>query len=516
MAALGSAARELARRVSGGRVELRPDPLRCRLRFRGLTSSDEHSIDLTFSFTVAALDQPAERQMLAETFLSDRDAVTAEDVAAHFSAALREAAARMVESQNAEHWLGDSDRAPIIEALRAAAGPVAFASGVELFPPFELSVESPTVQREKLETMQRKLTERRAAGQAEHVQRAAELLRQFQSLRDAAPPGLSPGKILEQVSPADRGNMLETLLLASSSSQGEQTLWAVAGPNLVRIDARTAPPRCELIPLPGDLGPLRSVQPAGDGSEQLLIGAQSGVMTVDPQKPGEATRYVDRDITSPLGFNSVVRAGEMIWATHGEAGVVAWNAGDGDKPAFKIPPQNSAEGPRNAIALDDARILYSAGGAVFSADAGGTCTGVFASTGTVIYIAVEPDQVQIVRADGTIDSLDRLTLQRVTSARHCGEITAAAPLPWLGTTRLLLATADGPVCCVGSDDPLVTQYASPHRGLRAVAAAADLIAGLSADRQRIVLWKSWDGRQPAAEIHIGSIARHRAADVCFA
>jgi len=52
--------------------------------------------------------------------------------------------------------------------------------------------------------------------------------------------------------------------------------------------------------------------------------------------------------------------------------------------------------------------------------------------------------------------------------------------------------------------------------MRAVAACGDLVAGLSADRQRIVVWKSWDGRQVAGEIHIGTIARHRAADVCFA
>jgi len=62
----------------------------------------------------------------------------------------------------------------------------------------------------------------------------------------------------------------------------------------------------------------------------------------------------------------------------------------------------------------------------------------------------------------------------------------------------------------------VTQYASPHRGLRAVAAAADTVAGVSGDRQRLILWKSWDGRKPFAEIHLANVARHRVADICFA
>jgi hypothetical protein len=176
----------------------------------------------------------------------------------------------------------------------------------------------------------------------------------------------------------------------------------------------------------------------------------------------------------------------------------------------------STSGPRNAAALDSRRILYSAGGTVFIADDSGTSGVVSASTATVVFIAVEEDVVQIVRADGTVDRLDATSLGRIGSDRRCGEITAAAPLPWLGTTRLLLATSDGPICCIGRDDPLVTQYVSPHRGLRAIAATNDTIAGLSADRQRIVLWKSWDGRQMAGEIHIANIARHRAADVCFA
>lgn len=547
-----SGGRELARRV-GSTIELRADALRCRLRLRGFIASDSHEIDLTFSFSVMALDQPAERQMLAETFLDGDDSVTAEEVAEHFSPQLRDAAMQVISAQPAEHWINEANRAVIVDALREEGNSVAFACGVELLPPFELTVESPTLAREKIEVMQRRLTERRTAGQAEHVQKAAELLKQFQSLRDSAPAGLSPGKILEQVSPADRGNMLETLLLASSSGCTNM-LWAVAGPNLVRIDPRSSPPRCEMIPLPGDLGPLRSVQcDVVVTTKKLLVGAQTGVVVVDPENPADVQRYADREVTSAMGFNAVAVAGDMIWATHGEAGTVGWMLDQFDKPAYTLRPQASASspqptqpppiptaagnvsivtsmrgpgssgnysastsGPRNAVALDNRRVLYSAGGTVFVADDSGTSGVASASTATVVYIAVADDLIQIVRADGTVDRLDATSLQRIGSDRRCGEVTAAGPLPWLGTTRLLLASNDGPIYCIGRDDPLVTQYVSPHRGIRALAATNDAIAGLSADRQRIVLWKSWDGRQQSGEIHIANIARHRAADVCFA
>src|SRR5688572_8284985 len=333
--------RDIARRVEGGATQVRTSPLRSRLRLSALTTADDHALELTFTCGIAALDNPVERQMLSEAFLSDRDCVSADDVMAHFTAALRDAAARAIAKQQAEHWLDESSRAELIDALRNAAKPVAFNCGVELMPPFELSVESPTVQREKLESMQRKLAERRAAGQVEHVQRAAELLKQFQSLRDTT-PGLSPGQILDRVNPADRGSMLETLLLATSSAQGEQPLWAAAGPSLVRVDPRAETPTMKTIPLPSDLGPLRSVQPGElEGRRGLLIGAQTGVMWLDPQQPAEARKFADRAVTSPMGFNSVVATGNMIFATHGEAGLVAWrtDSGDSDAPAFTVRPQ---------------------------------------------------------------------------------------------------------------------------------------------------------------------------------
>jgi hypothetical protein len=513
--------RELARRV-GGRVEVRADPLRSRLRLRGLTSSDEHEVEITFAFSVIALAESAERQMLAETFLSDRDVIVADDVASHFLPALREAASRQVATRPAEQWLDESNRAGLVEVLRSAAKPVAFVSGVELVSPFELSVESPTLQREKLQAMQRRLVERRAAGQAEHVQRAAELLKQFQSLRSAAPQ-LSPGKILEQISPADRGNMLQTLLLASGdgTSRGTQSLWTVAGPNLVRIDLRTSPPRCEITPLPTDLGPLRSVQSATidgaiDAGRRLLIGAQGGVIVLDPLDPNSPQQYADREITSPLGFNSAAATSDMIWATHGDAGVVAWRLDDAVKPAITLRPERDSGGAKNCIALDEHRVLYSVGGNALISQADGSASSIASSAAAIIHIAVASDAIALIHSDGAIHYLDRETLQSIRIEKRAGESTAAGTLPWLGDTRLLLATADGPICCVGGDDPLVTQYVSAHRGLRAIAATSDLIAGISGDRQRIIFWKSWDGRQPAGEIHIGNLARHRAADIAFA
>jgi hypothetical protein len=238
------------------------------------------------------------------------------------------------------------------------------------------------------------------------------------------------------------------------------------------------------------------------------------VLVVDPNRPADAIQLRDPQITSQLGFNSVARAGDLVWASHSEAGVAAWRIAEPDAPVKTV---RDAVGARNLVALDDSRVIYSCNVGTFVEDAGAqTITpGVNDSSSAVVFIHAEGEGVTLVHSSGDIERLDRKTLERVSMLRRTGELARGGVLPWLGSTRLLLATCDGPVVCLGEDDPLVTQYTSAHRGLRAVAACADVVAALSADRQRIVLWNSWAGDAPLAEVHVAGIARHRCADICF-
>jgi hypothetical protein len=121
----------------------------------------------------------------------------------------------------------------------------------------------------------------------------------------------------------------------------------------------------------------------------------------------------------------------------------------------------------------------------------------------------------VVYADSTVARLSCATRQVLDRQRRAGRVCAAGALPWLDTVRLLLVDADGPIDCVGFEDPLITQYVSPHRGLRVVTASPEFVAAISSDRQRVILWQSWDGRAPHAEVHVTGVARHRVADVEF-
>src|SRR5207249_3231511 len=155
----------------------------------------------------------------------------------------------------------------------------------------QLDLSSPSLELSRLEQVARARAEERAAGQVQHVQRAAELLKHFNELRAAA-PDLPAGKLLEQLAPSERGMTLQPLRLASAQ-HGTATLWAVAGPSLVKIDPRASgSPNVQLISVTSVLGPLRSIQPAQiSGKDVLLIGARSGVIRFDPKAPDEPVIY---------------------------------------------------------------------------------------------------------------------------------------------------------------------------------------------------------------------------------
>lgn len=545
---------ELARR-EGSAVAVRAQPLRVRWELNGLSTSDQNDLRCTIVASLQAVDNALDRRMFAEVLLAWRNVVTDQDLSAHFAPALQAAASKIAAQSTAGSWVegeGTARRA-MIEAIVAAARPVAFACGVELLAPFDIEFQSLSYQQQRLRTMQQSMLEQRAAAELEQMQRAAYLLREFQELRKAAPE-LSAGRVLEQVSPADRGSMLRTLLMAGAQEQHKPSLWAVAGPYLVRIDPAQRSARPELTALPPTLGPLRSVQSADrDGQTILLVGAQSGVMVVRPDALAEPELYRVPGIESRLGFNQAVfiASSRSIFATHGEAGVVCWDADHSESPRAVLPPtrfgervgaasQSSATaklamsmnsdssgarggpgaapaGPRNLAALPDGSVLFSVGHRLFRWD-GATLHPVPSDlTDEIVAIAAnDVHSLIVVFENGTIRLIHRESPSRELETQRRGvRVRTAAALPWLDGMRLLLATDGGPVQCIGLEDGLVTEYLSPYRSLLMVCGSAASVAAVSPDRQRLITWDSWDGRQPTAELYLTGLTRHRIADVDF-
>jgi hypothetical protein len=243
-----------------------------------------------------------------------------------------------------------------------------------------------------------------------------------------------------------------------------------------------------------------------------------------------------------LGFSRAIIWHNALWACHGDAGIVSWELNQTTKPKMALrpvqlnglnpppalpppplaPPSHASiqssrlQSVRHLNVLDETRLIFSMGQRLFTMDREQNITPMEIEPRSEI-VAVIPDnrRIFVVHENGTICVRDRSTLATISEDPRGTRITTVGVLPWLGSIRLLLAGEDGPIQCVGFDDQLVTQYASPHRSVRQVAGAADLVAAVSADRQRLILWSSWDGRRPIADVSIAAVAKHRIADIDF-
>jgi hypothetical protein len=510
---------DLARWVTDGKdatsvtwLELSATPVRLRWAFDDLVATDGHRLSVAFSASVAAVDEPTERQLLTEVFLpAGQTRVTAQAVVDHLAPSLRSAAATVAGRSPAADAVADAGRAMWVDTLKQAGHATAFACGLELLAPLDVEVTSPTLQRERLEQMQRTAAERRSADQVGHFARAAELLKQWDGLAKSV-PSITPGKVLQQLSPGDRGAMLDTLMMASGGAADPPALWAVAGPYLVRTDVSVDNPTPELIPLPTTAGPLRSVR-CEDG--RLLVGARNGLLVVDPTRPDRVQVYVYPALTSDHGFTAATLDGNRLRAVHRDGGVVTWAVGATDAPAVVLSPAELGGNPLFPVRRSDGTTAFAVGNRVLKLDAAGHVTPVHTATSAVVAVLAAVDHLIVAAEDGTVTLLNAATLDPVADTRPAGRICGAALLPWFNTYRLLLATADGPVACVGLEDQLSTTFAGGPVGVRTVCASAARVAALPPDRQRIVVWNAWDGRRPAAELHVAAVARHRVADVAF-
>jgi hypothetical protein len=505
---------EFARRTETG-IEIRPGAVRLRWDLTELATSDGHLARGVFTSSTRALPEPNELKMLDEALLGSRSVVTLADVVAHFAEAISAAARKHARGVDAQTLLGDQGKQALTAALTHAAGAVAFSCGIEILPPAQVDLDCPTLQRQRFEEMERQSAQRRAADQVNCLRRSAELFGQFEAIRAAAPE-LSPGRVLSRIAGTDQADVFRAAVLASLDKHLGAKLWAVAGNNLVRIDGGEST-RPEILDVSQDLGPLRSVR--GDGAGGLLLGCRAGVLRVNPASPADAAKYRDAETTSQLGFNAAAILGDCIWAAHGEAGLVCWNLDQPDKPRIAIRPGSSkiaGFAPRNLARFDSNRLILSSGRQMIAASQDGSLTPLAPlADADLVAIHPQPGRILTAHADGQICSWNADELKLECKQRRAGRINAAAVLPWLGDARLLLATQDGPVICLGPDDELLTQYSSPYQGLRIAAAAADAVAAVTSDRQRVILWHSWDGRRPYADLYLYGLTKHRIGDIAF-
>lgn len=499
---------------------MHPDPLLVGWNLDGLVAADGHVVHCDFRARIRAVATPTEQRMLAETLMGSRQRVTVDEARAHFQEALRGAAARLVATAPAADWLtgntpppqpspgvpGDGVRAhgsPLQDALITAANALAFTSGVEILPPFELVVDSPSVTNARIEARQQQAIE-------QITRRRAEIMQAVLAAGDD-PAALPP--IPDATDEQAYHQHMTALLDVQAMRHPRATLHAIAGQMLLSIDVAAGEigqPR--QLALPDVVGAFRSINAVPrDPTPHLLLGGQRGLLLMHPDFPSQAAAYVDPTLASQMGFNDALLLRGHLWATHSQAGLVCWAIDHPDQPVRTIPIAELAASPRHLTILDD-RLLFSVGAALYTLAADAAPARIADLPAPPLAMERHNGRVCILRSDGALEQRDPRTLDVLNvqpavagdathgTILHCMNQPLGAVMGESGTIELR----------GGSTEPLRT-YRSGHRNVRLLRATAAYIAALSADRTRVVLW-SIRQAQPLADLHLGAVARHRVAD----
>jgi hypothetical protein len=482
---------ELARRTQTG-AAYRHEPLRLTLVVGPVVARDGHSVSANVSLSLRLVDREADLELFREQLLTS-DTVTIDSVRQRLTPPLATSFREFAQQHDASQCLGQ--RSTIAQLLFQRANEIGFACGLEFLPPVEADVHCPSLDAERA-------AEQLARQQAGRLGQAAEVLERLRSLGGAA-----------QLRPDEQATLLELLL----RNQKPCTARIVAGANLLACDPATG--STVKIELPSDIGPLRSVRHfAQGGVSRTLVGGQRGVAVLfdragdsAPQNGDQSAVYLTQT-ANERGFNSVaIDAGSRtIIAAHGELGLVRWNVDD----AQALAPVAVEGAPRFLTPIDE-RMLFAVGSDLMVVDAGAARV-TLRGNAPILGVLNFSDCIVVVRDDGTVEQLDRGTLQVRHRFDRSTKLTAAAAMEVEGLQALLLAGESGPVECVSLAGQPLLELHSPHRGLRMLAVCGGQVAAVSADRQHLVIWDGWKPDAPARSVNIVARAGHRAADICCA
>jgi hypothetical protein len=219
--------------------------------------------------------------------------------------------------------------------------------------------------------------------------------------------------------------------------------------------------------------------------------------------------------SAQTGYNAVAfdPDARLLAATHSETGFVAWSLDTPDTPARTLSPGEAslAAGLRGIVTLQDRRFAAASGGAVVVIEESGARV-LARRESPVLLLESNGRQLLAIHADGFVARWELPTLASIPSRPLHQAIHAAATLPWLGESRVMVVDRGGSIDCCGLDDDAVVRFGGQTRGVAFVAAGEGAVVAISADRSAASIWRPWQPGKPIAELHTFGLLRHRVAD----
>ncbi len=384
------------------------------------------------------------------------------------------------------------------------------------------------------------LRERQALNEMTAAARAAEghaasLLATFEDILRKNPQ-VPPGRLLAALPEADQKPTLLKLHEAAFDKDHDRLLVA-AGSQVLDWSQRSTATIAEVTDSLGSIRRLRVVML--DDQATVLAGTRYGLSVWPGDDPDDAVGHLPHldDSTSASGFGAIDACSTPY---EGEPADWFWLGRTGEGVSGVWCRRRSAAAPLRirdlslktlglssvkAIAALPKGSVLAAGGRTLvrvKADDHDAVEHVDAEGDTVALLRRPSGGVLAVLADGSVKCLvldppeeDAIAICPTGGASFSGPVVSACVVPWLGDVRIAGLLRDGGIEVVGLDDSVRLSYACDHGELVELSAGVGRLAAVTADRQRLVIWRLDQPDRPMVDEHLIAETRTRLSDVAF-
>lgn len=503
-----------------------------------LTSSDGYICSATLMARVSVVAERSELLSFRNAVMGSRRRVRIADLEQYLRWPVRQALVGFAEHLKAHELADGAAVGELRAALKEKLGPICFASGLVESEPARVTFSSAGLVHTRAEA-ERAVIARQALASKEGLQAAVRasreahlshlqtVLERLQELAERSPE-VALSDLVRSFAEQERAQIYESLWKLLPPRERTRWLVGAAGQELLFYEpapARRGDQPVRRVQLIGPAGALRSLALADDGplGQVLLVGAARGVyvLLADAEAPME-THVFDETVGELRGgVNCAALTEDHVYATHSEVGLVRWcRHAPGQMRRLleeltreahvvrhvQVQGENlwlSTDDKVVCVPLDDpvaGRAVLRTVGRGYVASLQATPEGIYAGTddgGVLFWPGDKVDEPETIVAgrDEPIESV------------HCRLLG--------GVDRLIFCDMSDAVKTRIVGDTFECRYAVTGTGVRRCVVAEDLLAGISANRDKVFLWQPDKPDAPAATLQISRLTDHTVQDICL-
>ncbi len=499
-----------------------------------VTSSDRFQATATVDLQVTAVPERGEMQGFRKEILGSNRQADSEVLARYLRSAVRQGLTRCSEQRTMQALVDSKDRRAIAKAIAEAAAGPCFEAGLVADPSPDVRFESSTfrqVRRSQEQTAQkhqeqaakRQLEQAIESAQHAHLQHLEALLDKLQTV-SAKSPDVELSDAIRTFSESQRGEIYEALFATSTDKKETQWIVVAAGNELLFYDPASAQSPARRVPLSGEVGAVRSVLSirSTDGGLRLMAGAARGVYEIETDgEAASSTFSLGNDVEVRGGVNSVAVAGDAVFASHSEVGLIRWRRDAPEDPEHLLQSLTKGAQAIRGVQFRDGRLFCSVDQVVLVMDADNPSESTVqvrrGSDSVITSICPTPDGIYAGNAEGQILywPLGNGSSVKVV---HSGSRRPAESLHLLtagGINRLVFADTSLAVHARVTGDSFACRYEAGGQTLRRVEVAPDLIVATNEIRDRLILWQPDKPAAPSSTISVARQTGRHVQDVCL-